>query len=195
VLRELSLLADEKVNLAIDVANVFLVKSLDSPHSAGHPFVHSIVMSLFLLVKPLQHADAREAVEKACRAIETRSDFTMEKTKAAACQLLLWRSGEASYKNKRWTEAADWFVLSASPAFQSTSSAQSRSIRKAALCYIQQGEYAQASLLVSKCSQAEASTCYIKFLAAVHQGLEGEGIIPSSFHIYVTRATKTFWLG
>ncbi|KAG9124870.1 hypothetical protein FRC07_009933 [Ceratobasidium sp. 392] len=176
VLRELSMLADERVNLAIDVAGAFLVKALDAPNGVGYPFVHSIMMSLFLLIKPLQHSDGREAVEKACRAIERRTDFTMEKTRAAACQLLLWRSGEASYKSKRWIEAADWFVLSASSAFQSTSSAQSRSIRKAALCYIQQGEYAQASLLVSKCSQAEASTCYIKFLAAVHQGLEGEAI-------------------
>ncbi|KAG9104677.1 hypothetical protein FRC06_000063 [Ceratobasidium sp. 370] len=166
VLRELSLLADERVDLSIDVAKRFLVKALDSPNRIGHPFVHSIMMSLFLLVKPLQHSDACEAVEKACQAIESRTDFKMEKTKAAACQLLLWRSGEASYKSKRWTEAADWFVLSASSAFQSTPSAQSRSARKAALCYIQQGEYARASVLVSRCSQDEASTCYIKFLAA-----------------------------
>ncbi|KAG8721684.1 hypothetical protein FRC08_011093 [Ceratobasidium sp. 394] len=170
VLRELSILTDERVDLSVDVAKLFLVKALDSPNRIGHPFVHSIMMSLFLLVKPLQHSDAREAVEKACQTIESRTDFKMEKTKAAACQLLLWRNGEASYRSKRWAEAADWFILSASSAFQSTPSAQSRSTRKAALCYIQQGEYARASVLVSRCSQNEASTCYIKFLAAVHQG-------------------------
>ncbi|QRV91649.1 G-protein alpha subunit [Ceratobasidium sp. AG-Ba] len=176
VLRELSPLADDRVSLAIDVANMFLVKALDSPSRVGHPFVHSIMMSLFLMIKPLHHSDACKAVERACLAIESRADFSMEKTKATACQLLLWRNGEASYKNKRWSEAADWFVLSASKTFQSTPGAQSRSTRKAALCYIQQGEYAQASMLVARCSQDEASTYYIKFLTAVHQGLEGEAV-------------------
>ncbi|KAH7330708.1 hypothetical protein B0J17DRAFT_580131, partial [Rhizoctonia solani] len=89
---------------------------------------------------------------------------------------VLWRNGEASYKAKKWVEAAEWFVLSASPAFQTMVSAQPKCIRKAALCYIQQGEYAQASILISRCAQDESATHYIRFLAAVHQGLEEEAI-------------------
>ncbi|CAE6532105.1 unnamed protein product [Rhizoctonia solani] len=175
-LREVQSIADTSVDLAVSTAQELLNKALDSPDGIGHSFVDTIAMSLLLLVKSLQHSDARSAAEKACQSIARRMDFNMEKTSAAACQLVLWRNGEASYRAKKWVEAADWFVLSASPAFQSMAGAQSRCIRKAALCYIQQGEYAQASILISRCSQDESATHYIRFLAAVHQGLEEEAI-------------------
>ncbi|CAE6472576.1 unnamed protein product [Rhizoctonia solani] len=164
------------VDLAINTTQELLNKALNSPNGIGYSFVGTIAMSLLLIIKPLQHSDARSAAEKTCQCIATRMDFVMEKTSAAACQLVLWRNGEASYKAKKWIEAADWFVLSASPAFQSMVGAQSRCIRKAALCYIQQGEYAQASTLISRCSQDESATHYVRFLASVHQGLEEEAI-------------------
>ncbi|CAE7228948.1 unnamed protein product [Rhizoctonia solani] len=169
-LREVQTVIDISVDLAISTTQGLLNKALDSPNGLGYSFVGTIAMSLLLLVKSLQHSDARSAAEKACQSIVRRIDFSMEKTSAAACQLVLWRNGEASYKAKKWIEAADWFVLSASPAFQSMAGAQSRCIRKAALCYIQQGEYAQASTLVSRCSQDESATHYVRFLTAVHQG-------------------------
>ncbi|KAF8599254.1 hypothetical protein BDV93DRAFT_609374 [Ceratobasidium sp. AG-I] len=176
VLREIQTVVDVSVVLAVDLTHDLLHKALDSVSGTGQEFVDSIAMSLLLLVKRLNHSEAYQAVEKACQAITRRVDFNMDKTSAAACQLVLWRNGEASYKGKKWTEAAEWFTLSASSAFQSTTNAQSRCIRKAALCYIQQGEYAQASMLVSRCPNDESSTHYVKFLAAVHQGLEGEAI-------------------
>ncbi|CAE6413964.1 unnamed protein product [Rhizoctonia solani] len=175
-LREVQSVIDISVDLAISTTQELLDKALNSPNGSGHSFVGTIAMSLLLIVKSLQHADACIAAEKTCQSIARRIDFNMEKTSAAACQLVLWRNGEASYKGKKWVEAADWFVLSASPAFQSMVGAQSRCIRKAALCYIQQGEYAQASMLISRCSQDESATHYVRFLTAVHQGLEEEAI-------------------
>ncbi|CAE6451343.1 unnamed protein product [Rhizoctonia solani] len=175
-LRELQTVVDISVDLAVSTTQDLLNKALNSANGIGHSFVGTIAMSLLLLVKSLQHSGARNAAEKVCQSIARRIDFSMEKTSAAACQLVLWRNGEASYKAKKWVEAAEWFVLSASPAFQTMIGAQPRCIRKAALCYIQQGEYAQASILVSRCSQDESATHYIRFLAAVHQGLEEEAI-------------------
>ncbi|KAJ1310787.1 hypothetical protein OPQ81_009307 [Rhizoctonia solani] len=154
-LREVQTLADTSVDLTIGITQELLNKALDSPNGNGHSFVDTIAMSLLLLVKSLQHSDARSAAEKVCQSIARRMDFGLRKASAAACQLVLWRNGEASYKAKKWVEAADW---------------------KAALCYIQQGEYAQASILVSRCSQDESATHYIRFLIAVHQGLEEEAI-------------------
>ncbi|CAE6430476.1 unnamed protein product [Rhizoctonia solani] len=175
-LREVQTVIDISVDLAISTTQELLDKALNSPNGIGHSFVGTIAMSLLLIVKSLQHSDACIAAEKACQSIARRIDFNMEKTSAAACQLVLWRNGEASYKAKKWVEAADWFVLSASLAFHSMVGAQSRCIRKAALCYIQQGEYAQASMLISRCSQDESATHYVRFLTAVHQGLEEEAI-------------------
>jgi len=42
--------------------------------------------------------------------------------------------------------------------------------RKAALCHIQQNEYAQASALIRRCPGTDAPTFYVAFLAAAHQG-------------------------
>jgi len=41
--------------------------------------------------------------------------------------------------------------------------------RKAALCYIQQREYALASTVIKKCSSGEATANYVVLITAVHQ--------------------------
>lgn len=43
--------------------------------------------------------------------------------------------------------------------------------RKAALCYIEKREYAQASAVIRRCPQNEAATLYVIFLIAIQQGL------------------------
>jgi hypothetical protein len=42
--------------------------------------------------------------------------------------------------------------------------------RKAALCYIEQKEYAKASTVVRRCTSNEAATHYVVFLTALFQG-------------------------
>jgi len=45
-----------------------------------------------------------------------------------------------------------------------------RCFRKAALCYIQQQEYARATAVIRNCRSNEAATHYVVFLNAVQQG-------------------------
>jgi hypothetical protein len=42
--------------------------------------------------------------------------------------------------------------------------------RKAALCHIEHGEFATATVIMQKCSKEEAASHYIMYLAAVKQG-------------------------
>ncbi|KAF8708275.1 Meiosis protein SPO22/ZIP4 like, partial [Rhizoctonia solani] len=128
-LREAQTMVSLSVNLAIVTMQELLDKALSSPDGNGYSFVGTITMALLLLTKSLQHSDAHGAAEKACQDIARRVDFVMEKTSAAACQLVLWRNGEASYKAKKWMEAADWFTLSASTAFQIPSGLEEEAIQ------------------------------------------------------------------
>ena len=43
-------------------------------------------------------------------------------------------------------------------------------LRKAALCYIQCGEHAQASAIIRRWPTSDAATHYVALLAAAHQG-------------------------
>ena len=43
-------------------------------------------------------------------------------------------------------------------------------IRKAALCYINSGDYGSAQITIDQCPPEEASTQYLRFLSAVKQG-------------------------
>ncbi|CCL98934.1 uncharacterized protein FIBRA_00941 [Fibroporia radiculosa] len=101
----------------------------------------------------------------------------LSKISATACLMLLWQFGDRQYQAKRWSEAADWFLAGTSGVFESISAlSNSKCFRKAALCYIQQAEYAKAAAVIRRCSQDEAATHYLQLLTAVHQGLEDEAI-------------------
>jgi hypothetical protein len=74
-------------------------------------------------------------------------------------------------------KAADWFTAATHKAFQRVApSNQSKCYRKAALCHIQQGEYAKATTIIRRCPENEAATHYISLLAAVQQGSISERI-------------------
>jgi hypothetical protein len=84
---------------------------------------------------------------------------------------LLWQYGDRHYHAKRWTEAADWFIAGSHKLFTINSPTTSaKCFRKAALCYIEQREYARASMVIRRCPENEAKTHYVVFLTAVHQG-------------------------
>jgi hypothetical protein len=84
---------------------------------------------------------------------------------------LIWQYGDRHYNAKKWTEAADWFRAGSHSIFKSMgSSSSSKCLRKAALCYIQKREYAQAASEIRHCATSEATTQYVLFLIAVHQG-------------------------
>lgn len=84
---------------------------------------------------------------------------------------LLWQYGDRHYHAKRWSEAADWFIAGSHKLFRVDSHTTSaKCFRKGALCYMEQREYARASMLIRRCPENEAKTQYVLFLTAVHQG-------------------------
>lgn len=85
---------------------------------------------------------------------------------------LIWQYGGRHYKAKKWAEAADWYMSGSHVIFKAHSSLTSaKCFRKAALCHIEQREYALASTIIRRCPNDEASTHYVIFLTAVHQGV------------------------
>ena len=83
----------------------------------------------------------------------------------------MWQYGDRHYHAKRWSEAADWFLAGAHAFFQSSlPSGVPKCFRKAALCYIEQREYAKATTVIRRCSTDEAANYYVTFVAAMYQG-------------------------
>ncbi|OSX68031.1 hypothetical protein POSPLADRAFT_1064401 [Postia placenta MAD-698-R-SB12] len=86
---------------------------------------------------------------------------------------LIWQFGDRQYQARRWSAAADWYIAGTHKAFGSIASlSHSKCFRKAALCHIQQGDYAIAAAVIRRCPDHEAATQYIKLLTAVHQAID-----------------------
>ena len=84
---------------------------------------------------------------------------------------LLWQYGDRHYQASRWDTAVDWFLGGTHQLFRSFSEGTMKCYRKAALCYIQQREYASAAAVVRRCPGNEAATHYIGLLTSVKQGI------------------------
>lgn len=84
---------------------------------------------------------------------------------------LLWQYGDRHYQAGRWDAAVDWFLGGTHQLFRGFSEGTMKCYRKAALCYIQQREYASAAAIVRLCPGNEAATHYIGLLASVKQGI------------------------
>jgi hypothetical protein len=84
---------------------------------------------------------------------------------------LIWQYGDRHYHAKNWMKAADWFRAGSHQIFKSMGSTSvSKCLRKAALCHIQQREYAKAASDIRHCASNEATTHYVTLLIAVRQG-------------------------
>ncbi|EJD55026.1 hypothetical protein AURDEDRAFT_50807, partial [Auricularia subglabra TFB-10046 SS5] len=157
-------LVPEPTKLVTDITQAFLIRALSSTTNdrAAHEFVDRIFLSLiFHCAKDGEHARAVQELEAACGGECSRLPFG-----------LLWQFGDRLYGSKKYTHAADWFILAAHPAFRAMAAANNaKCFRKAALCHIQQNEFAQATALIRRCPGAEASTFYVAFLAAAHQAI------------------------
>lgn len=84
---------------------------------------------------------------------------------------LLWQYGDRHYQASRWDTAVNWFLGGTHQLFRGFSEGTMKCYRKAALCYIQQREYASAAAVVRLCPGNEAATHYIGLLASVKQGI------------------------
>ncbi|KAF8446396.1 hypothetical protein L210DRAFT_982867 [Boletus edulis BED1] len=103
------------------------------------------------------------------------SDIELSKPGASVCLTLMWQYGDRHYHASRWVEAVDWFMCGTHAIFSCLgASSLSKCFRKAAMCQLQQKEYARAMATVRRCPQNGATTRYVAFLVAVRQGLEDD---------------------
>lgn len=176
ILQELRGMAQHHA-LVMQVNEHLLEASLASD-SSGRPFVDKILFaSIFHCSRDSDHERAISAVRKTCSRIADRDDYELQRVPTTACQSLLWQFGNRHYNAKAWCKAADWFLLGTHDAFKSMAKTNnSRCLRKAALCYIQQQEYALATTVIRRSRNNEAATHYVVFLIAMHQGLEADAI-------------------
>lgn len=134
-----------------------------------------LISMIFHCSKDDDHARAMKTLEDVF-AMLLESEVNLGNVSVLACLTLLWRCGGKLYSTKKWASAADWYLLGSHKLFRRSSRETSnKCCRKAALCYIEQKEYAKASTVIRHCSDNEASTYYVEFLTAVYQGLEDEG--------------------
>ncbi|KAG1741872.1 meiosis protein SPO22/ZIP4 like-domain-containing protein, partial [Suillus paluster] len=104
-------------------------------------------------------------------------EFELLKAPATACITLLWQYGDRHYHAGRWKEAGDWFSCGTHAIFASLGPvSSSKCFRKAALAHLKRKDYAHAGSIIRRCPDTEATTQYVTFLIAVHQGLEDEAI-------------------
>ncbi|KIM34318.1 hypothetical protein M408DRAFT_19240 [Serendipita vermifera MAFF 305830] len=136
-----------------------------------HQFVDNVLVSLILHVKASpSHEDAMTSLTKALDLISTSEDYRLERIPSTACLTIIWQIGDNCYTQKQWRDAADWFTLGTNAAFEAVADiAQSKCRRKAALCHIQNKDYAKAGVLIGQCSVNEAASCYLGFVVAAHQ--------------------------
>ncbi|KAJ7066261.1 meiosis protein SPO22/ZIP4 like-domain-containing protein [Mycena amicta] len=143
--------------------------------------VNRLLLSLIVhCSKDEDHKRAVGTIDLAFTAIHT-AEFTLLDLPAMACLTLLWQYGDRHFTAKRFGLAAGWFLAGTHALFQaSCPTSAAKCFRKAALCHIEQKEYATAATVIRRCpagiGHREAATQYVLFIAAVHQGLEDEAI-------------------
>ncbi|KAF7293678.1 hypothetical protein MIND_01147800 [Mycena indigotica] len=143
--------------------------------------VNRLLLSLIVhCSKDEDHQRAMETMESVLTTAHA-TDFKLLDVPSTACLTLLWQYGDRHFAAKRFGPAADWFLIGTHALFQTSCPASAaKCFRKAALCHIEHKEHARAAAVIRKCpvglGHGEASTHYLLFIAAVHQGLEDEAI-------------------
>ncbi|THH10579.1 hypothetical protein EW145_g1240 [Phellinidium pouzarii] len=175
ILQELRTLSQEQ-KVVSNVLRRCIIRLLDGP-AENAMFIDRILLSLIShCAKDQDHSRAIMDIEAGCSLL-TESEFELEKTPAMACLVVLWKVGDRCYEMKKWAQAAEWFLAGTHKAFASIAQMSCpKCFRKAALCYIEQGEYARASQVIHHCPKGQSSTFYLLFLSAVHQGLEEDAV-------------------
>ncbi|KAI9445576.1 hypothetical protein H4582DRAFT_2125818 [Lactarius indigo] len=163
--------------LVIKVIQMCLRAILGAVTNSGFPFIeHLLLAVIFHCSKDVDHVRAMRDLGETCSLLES-ADFELPKIGATACLMLFYQYGERKRSLKRCSDAVDWFLLGTRKAFSSVAdTCASKCIRKAALCHIEQEEYAQASAIIRHCPGDEAATHYLTFLVAVKQGWENDAI-------------------
>ncbi|KAF9527894.1 meiosis protein SPO22/ZIP4 like-domain-containing protein [Crepidotus variabilis] len=145
--------------------------------STAPELIQKLILSLiYHLAKDENHTRAINFLELAFTSVRD-ADIELPSVPTTACLSLLWQQGGRQYNSKKWSEAADWYLAGSHKLFRTNSpSTTAKCFRKAALCYIEQRDYAQASAVIRRCPMNEASTLYVVFVISIRQGLENEAI-------------------
>ncbi|CAA7266391.1 unnamed protein product [Cyclocybe aegerita] len=146
-------------------------------HTTEPDHIHRLILSLIIHTsKDDEHARAMKSLDDIFTSV-CDADLELPSIAATACLTLIWQYGGRHYKSKKWSEAADWYMAGSHKLFTTNSpSTCAKCFRKAALCHIERREYALASTVIRRCPTNEASTHYVIFLTAIHQGLQDEAI-------------------
>ncbi|KAJ7461286.1 hypothetical protein B0H11DRAFT_119781 [Mycena galericulata] len=175
ILQDLRTLSHQHV-LVTDV-NQYCLQQLLASKDIESDCVNRLLLSLIVhCSKDEDHTRAIAAIDSAFTAT-LEAEYNLPNLPATACLTLIWQYGDRHFNAKRWSGAADWFLAGSHQLFRSGCPTSSgKCYRKAALCYIEQHEYARASAVIRRCPSNEAATHYVLFLTAVHQGLDDEAI-------------------
>ncbi|KAF7311279.1 hypothetical protein MKEN_01029500 [Mycena kentingensis (nom. inval.)] len=137
---------------------------------------------LSLIVHCSKDEDQQRAVQVINQAFSAahEAEFKFLGLPATACLTLLWQYGDRHFSAKRFPLAAEWYLLGTHALFHAAApTTAAKCFRKAALCYLEQKEFARAAAVIRRCptgvGQGEAATQYVLFVAAVNQGLDDEG--------------------
>ncbi|KAL1739094.1 hypothetical protein HDZ31DRAFT_69300 [Schizophyllum fasciatum] len=135
-------------------------------------YVDRLLLSmLFSASKDPDHTRAIRSVTAAFTAVH-ESGFGLLGTPTVACLTLIWQFGDRQYRAKQWAKAADWYLVGSHALFQTNSPASMpKCLRKAALCFLENAEYARAAATVRRCPPKQAATHYVALLCAVRQGI------------------------
>ncbi|KAI0078527.1 hypothetical protein K474DRAFT_1660335 [Panus rudis PR-1116 ss-1] len=175
LLREIRTL--ENYELVTELHHHTIEAALLAETESGATSINAVLLSLvFHCARNQNHEGAMTGIQTAFDRL-VNADYNLPKVESMACLTLLWQFGDRHYTARRWSKAADWFLAATHRVFEAvTRISQAKSCRKAALCYVQQKDYARASAIIQRCPQDEAATHYVSLLTSVRQGLEDEAI-------------------
>ncbi|KAI9566962.1 meiosis protein SPO22/ZIP4 like-domain-containing protein [Boletus coccyginus] len=172
ILQELRTLSHH--NLVTDATRTCLRKAIAC--STSIPSIEKLlIFLLFHCSKSDDHPKALKDLEESFQGnylfpIISRANRLLSKPGASVCLTLIWQYGDRHYHASRWAEAADWFMSGTHAIFSGLgASSLSKCFRKAAVCQLQQKEYARAMATIRRCPQNGATTRYVAFLVAVRQ--------------------------
>ncbi|KAL0950560.1 hypothetical protein HGRIS_007363 [Hohenbuehelia grisea] len=175
ILQELKALSHQHI-LVTAIHQHFLKKAV-ACHTPGTDFVDRLLLFLiFHCSKDIDQTRAMKDLDTAFSHIH-ETGHALPSIPNTACLTLIWQYGDRHYLAKRWKEAAGWYLAGSHPLFHAENvTVASKCLRKAALCYIEQREYATASAVIRRCPTNEATTQYVILMIAVHQGLDDDAI-------------------
>ncbi|KAF8877627.1 hypothetical protein BD779DRAFT_1243031 [Infundibulicybe gibba] len=175
ILQDLQTLGHQHALVA--AVNQYLITNVLQCCGAESDYIRQILLALiFCCGEDENHARVMKTLDSAFTLV-CEAEFELSSIPTTACLTLIWHYGDRRCHAKEWEEAADWFLASGHQLFRASNPGIGpKCFRKAALCYIEQREYARASTVIRRCPSDAATTQYIIFLTVVHQGLEDDAI-------------------